>query len=361
MSETSKFKTFRDLKSVPKTLDQRTTSVSSSSSLPSTASSSSLSSNTSISIPKRNHSDISPIRDFQKVPNSIPRNLNLFRGKSKQVWDYLWSVSRGAINPSRTIRKSRKEIKEHTKLGSMVTVDAAIEHLESVGLLQVIPNIGSLGGNEYEIFTPEEIFPSTSISSIASSTSLTQKVDDLDELESSTSSITQIIEKKDSYSDTKTSFKDNAKNDDEPRAREGFSVMTQRLDAATKKITGKSVTKRDAESWGILADLLILELEVAAKRTGGVSSVPAFLTEVLRREFFASRQSSSSSAKSMKAKTDTVGKPNADAYEIKPLDPSGREAALEQLREFADDEFLQDFKKWYTSEDWEYFIEALKK
>jgi len=27
------------------------------------------------------------------------------------------------------------------------------------------------------------------------------------------------------------------------------------------------------------------------------------------------------------------------------------EAAVEQLREIAGDEFLQDFEKWYTSED----------
>jgi hypothetical protein len=39
------------------------------------------------------------------------------------------------------------------------------------------------------------------------------------------------------------------------------------------------------------------------------------------------------------------------SYEIKPLDKQGREAAVEQLREIAGDEFLQDFEKWYTSED----------
>jgi len=80
----------------------------------------------------------------------------------------------------------------------------------------------------------------------------------------------------------------------------------------------------------------------------------------LRRQFFAARQSPSS-AKPARAKTDTVGKPDAGAYEIKPLDQAGREAALEQLREFAEDEFLPDFRKWYTPEDWEYLTEALKK
>jgi len=158
-----------------------------------------------------------------------------------------------------------------------------------------------------------------------------------------------------------TSFKDNTKNDDDARVSETFLVMSKRLDAAVKKITGKGVSKVEAEKWGTLADLLILELEVAASRTDAVSSVPAFLTEVLRRQFFASRQHQLSAVKQSKVKTDTVGKPDPRQYKIKPLDTEGREAALEQLSEFADEEFLQDFKKWYTSEDWEWLMKQLEK
>ncbi len=99
-------------------------------------------------------------------------------------------------------------------------------------------------------------------------------------------------------------------------------------------------------------------MEIAVSRAGGVSSVPSFLTEVLRRQFFASRQKQSS-AKPSKVKTDTVGKPESGQYVIKPLDEKGREAALEQLREFADDEFLQDFKKWYVEEDWQWLMKEL--
>ena len=364
MSDVPKFKTFRDLKSVPKTEEKlptsisRITSISSISSTSSIPSSTTSSDTTSAGEPRKHKTEVSPIRDFQKVPNSIPRNLDLFRGKSKQVWDYLWSVSRGTINPSRTVRKSRKEIKENAKLGSMVTVDASIEHLEKVGLIKVIPNVGSLGGNEYEIYTPEEIDQTTtSISSIASYTSLTQKVDDLDVPESSTSSTTQTTENKPGYSGANTSFKDNTKNDDDG-AYAGFSIMIERLENASKKITGKSVTKREADAWGTLADLLILELEIAASRTDGVSSVPAFLTEVLRRQFFASRQQQSST-KPAKRKTDIIGKPDSSSYEIKPLDTKGRKSALEQLREFAGDDFLQDFKKWYTTEDWKWLMEQI--
>ncbi len=60
--------------------------------------------------------------------------------------------------------------------------------------------------------------------------------------------------------------------------------MTKRLDATVKKLTGKAASKNEAERWGILAELLILEMEAAVSRTGAISSAPAFLTEVLRRK-----------------------------------------------------------------------------
>ena len=105
-------------------------------------------------------SAVSPERDFQKVPNSVTRDAmtaRLFRGKSKQVWDYLWSVSRGAVVPSRTVRRSRPQIKDGAGFGSMGTVDASVSHLEAVGLIRVKTIVGESGGNEYEIFTPEEV------------------------------------------------------------------------------------------------------------------------------------------------------------------------------------------------------------
>src|ERR671912_69734 len=44
--------------------------------------------------------DIAPKRDFMKVANSITREAvpsGLFTGKSKQLYDYLYSLTRGAI------------------------------------------------------------------------------------------------------------------------------------------------------------------------------------------------------------------------------------------------------------------------
>src|ERR1044072_796483 len=198
-------------------------------------------------IAKKNIS-VAPERDFQRVPNSVTRQAlpnGLFKGKSKQVWDYLWSVSRGAINPVRIIKKSRREIKVGTGIGSMVTVDAAITHLAEIGLLQVLPSIGSLSGNAYEIFTPEEIgVSSPSISSISSTTSPTQKVDILDIPESSISSTTlssleSIISK-----DSKTSFKTITDDDDTHTL---FKEFNEVLLEVTKKILGERVQINDQE------------------------------------------------------------------------------------------------------------------
>ncbi len=131
MSDAPKFKTFRDLKSIPSSLPKgldSSTSISSSSSISSISSIPSTTSRLNSNRQKKSApvptSDISPIRDFQKVPNSVTRSAmaqGIFRGKSKQVWDYLWSASRGAINPTRIIRRSRKEIKEGSGLGSMIS------------------------------------------------------------------------------------------------------------------------------------------------------------------------------------------------------------------------------------------------
>ena len=101
----------------------------------------------------------------------------------------------------------------------MVTVDVALEHLENVGLIAVKPAIGSLTGNEYEVFTPEEA--STSTSSIASSSRITQKVDELDVPESGSTSTTQLIENSGGWGQPNTSFKTKDINTDDEENRKG--------------------------------------------------------------------------------------------------------------------------------------------
>lgn len=306
MSEEKKYITFKDLRTVankPET-SSASPSIASIASPSSITSKPSTTSNTSTSdLPAasgeiesppptesrpavRSVPSVAPERDFQRIPNSITRRAlpdGLFRGKSKQVWDYLWSVSRGAVVPTRTVRKSRREIKAGSGLGSMVTVDAALEHLQNVGIIAIRPSIGSLVGNEYEVFTPEEA--STRLPSITSSTSSTSPIQNLVHLDipdSSSTRRTQTTENTGGYSPPKTSFKTNTENDDD----EAFAKFAQVLQEAAKQVTGKRLNPSDKERLGELAELLATELKIAAARTTNVSSVPAFLTEHLRRRLW---------------------------------------------------------------------------
>jgi hypothetical protein len=303
----------------------------------------------------------SPKNDYTKVANSIAREAipdRLFKGMSKNTYDALYLKTRGAHNPVRKIRATKSDLLRWTGV-SDVTLDKHIRHLKSVGLVKVDFIIGSHNGNWYEVFIPEEIKQPHQPNQ-PNIPNIPQKVGGEPPNLVGGVGGGLLLENKDVIENLKTSLKTNTQSDDEARVSETFFALAKRFDEAAKKITGRGVSKSEAEKWANLADLLVLELEVAASRADGVSSVPAFLTEVLRRQFFASRQQQSS-AKTTKTKIDKLGKSESDSYEIKPLDEKGREAALEQLREFTGDDFLDDFKKWYTAEDWEWLKKELEK
>lgn len=287
MSEEKKYVTFRDLRTAvktdPKLADTEKvshTSTSSNTSATSKPSVARIPSTTSVSQIKESSkkSSIAPDRDFQRVPNSVTRRAipeGLFRGKSKQVWDYLWSVSRGAIIPVRSLRRSRREIKAGAGLGSMVTVDAALEHLEKIGLIKIKPAIGSLIGNEYEVFIPEET------TSTPSTPSLTQNVVELDILESGNTSATQTIDNNATSGKSKTSFKTNISDDETHTLSEFTDIL---LEAARCVVGGEPVdSEQERKRWNGLGKLLAEELKEAAQRTDAISSVPAFFTAHLRR------------------------------------------------------------------------------
>ncbi|MEW6128031.1 MAG: hypothetical protein AB1757_13405 [Acidobacteriota bacterium] len=317
MSEQKKYVTFRDLKELnppqsssiapakaqstkTKKITTSTPSISSISSSPSTSRIPSTSSKAKTVSDKKSFKpqaerdipqieSIAPERDFQRVPNSVTRQImasGVFKGKSKQVWDYLWSVSRGAINPVRIIKRSRKDIKNGSGIGSMVTVDAAITHLESIGLLRVLPSVGSLAGNSYEIFTPEEIAISyTSTSSTPSITSPTQKLDNLDILESSISSITLSSLKSEVSGHPNTLY--NTCIDDDIYTHTVEKEFARIILVCAEKILGEKIpiNPQEVSRWNECATLIATELENAAKNAKGISSVPAFLATHLRRSF----------------------------------------------------------------------------
>ncbi len=67
---------------------------------------------------------------------------------------------------------------------------------------------------------------------------------------------------------------------------EAYALLLSRFRQAVKEVTGRPSSPAEAERWGELAELLVTELKIAAGRTGTVSSVPAFLTEHLRRRLW---------------------------------------------------------------------------
>jgi hypothetical protein len=67
---------------------------------------------------------------------------------------------------------------------------------------------------------------------------------------------------------------------------EAYALLLSHLRQAVADVTGRESTPGEAERWGELAELLVTELKIAAGRTGSVSSVPAFLTEHLRRRLW---------------------------------------------------------------------------
>jgi hypothetical protein len=173
--------------------------------------------------------------------------------------------------------------------------------------------------------------------------------------------ITQTIENKDTYSDPKTSFKDNEYIDDEPAARRAIETM---LETEAKRITGNGLSKSDAKGLRDLAELLRMELEIATARTNSVSSVPSFLTEHLRRRLFGKTISEKRKVKAGKS-TDTNKPENAvEEYQAEPLSKVGREAVLKTMREFigkGQKQFVMSQRDSYTKNDWEWLIKQLEK
>lgn len=310
---------------------------------------------------------VSPERDFAKVANSIVREAvaqGLFIGKSKQIYDFLYLQTRGSIQAARSFRITKSNLMRGSDIGSERTLLKNLSHLKSVGLIKIREFDGQHGGNEYEVFLPEESHPTppTALTSRQSHYA-PQKVGTLPSVESGVGGVGQIQVNKDTYRDAKTSFKDNNTNDDEADAL--FSGFIEKFQTAAKKLTGAPLSKYEREKWERLADLLVLELEVAGRRTKNrVSSIPAFLTKVLSSKLLNQKPVEKHRNAKSNSKPDTVGKyyPELEGAddEIKPLSDESKEAALSFLQEFKNDkEFLDGYKKWYTEKDWQWLMKQV--
>jgi hypothetical protein len=155
------------------------------------------------------------------------------------------------------------------------------------------------------------------------------------------------------------SFKDKIKSDDE-----AFATLNELFAKACEKLTGKSPNKSQQENWKELAELLIMELEVASARTKSVSNVPAFLTEHLRRRLMPTKREA---PKSKSNKTSPIGKQQLsepiEQYQAEPLTEQGRESTLKAFDGYIEKgqkEFLMGLEDSYTKEDWKWLMKELK-
>jgi hypothetical protein len=228
-----------------------------------------------------------PARDFTRVANSIVREAvagGQFKGKSKQLYDYLYSQTRGYITPRYTARLTRTQIMAGAGIGSINTFMSHLAHLKEKGLLKVQFINGSQGGNYYTIYLPEEI-GSTDQYQVYQGYHQEYQYQELVGVPVSTSDtgdtgqlpLNSVI-----YGASKTSFK-TLEIDDELAS--ALSDLNRIFGEVTTSLTGHSPKAVDREQWAELAEVLVTELQIAATRTT-VSSVPAFLAEHLRRRLW---------------------------------------------------------------------------
>lgn len=232
---------------------------------------------------------VSPIRDFQKVPNSVTREAipsGLFKsGKCKQLYDALYSLTRGAIKPQRTVRINKPRLMKMAGIGTRQTLWQNLKHLEDVGLVETNVLLGEHGGNEYTVFLPDELptrSSPTSPTNMDYSYYSDQKVVPLVGIENSPTSPSSASINIESNETPKTLFKTKEKKiDDEPQA--AGSIMIEKINEAFKDFTGREINKSDDQKLAQIGELIAAEFVEAASRTKVVSDPAAFLLTHLRR------------------------------------------------------------------------------
>jgi hypothetical protein len=227
-----------------------------------------------------------PERDFTRVPNSVVRDAvpaGLFKGESKKLYDALYQRTRGAIVPRRSVRATQADLMDWAYV-SHNTLKAHIKHLSKVGLLKVHYVRGDNTGAEYEIFTPEEAPPTTHHPQTTQQPTTNQNLAPPTNQNSVLGGGGQGAEKSTTSENSKTSFKTNTERSDDDDATALADLYTA-LKQASKEITGRDLSPAERTRWRELAELLVTEAKIAAARTT-VSSLPAFLTEHLRRRLW---------------------------------------------------------------------------
>jgi hypothetical protein len=238
--------------------------------------------------PTPSTSSAAPARDFTRVANSIVREAvagGYFTGKSKQLYDCLYTLTRGAIVPKRSVTIPKPELMKRSGIGSERTLLKNVAHLKGIGLVEVGYTDGKHGGNEYTVHLPEEIglkAQPTARTPPTPPTTATPRhapadLPSVPPVESGVGDVGSGALDSMSSGESQTSFKTKDRSDDEPAA------LARLLGQAERELTGKNSGR--GEQWRELGEVLTAELKIAAGRTT-ISSVPAFLAEHLRRRLW---------------------------------------------------------------------------
>ena len=318
--------------------------------------------------PTKQQLQTSPKKDFTKVANSITRDAlpqGLFKGTSKGTYDALYQKTRGAIKPSRFIKARQSDLLIWTGV-SHNTLRNHLKYLEANGLIKIDYRLGDNQGAVYEVNLPEEI-------GHEKSTTPYHPLPPPTTYQNLGGPPTQHLvgggggilpENVGQNIAPNTSLK-TLNNDDEEIT--VFADFVKEISEASKRLTGKGIEKNERSKWGEVAKLLVMELELAAARTDTVSSVPAFLGEVLRRKLETKatpkRRESGKLSKQMQVGKPPVS-PEEETWEREPLSGEEKQKTLQVMKERKAEghiELVKSMEQTYTTEDWKWLMRELEK
>jgi hypothetical protein len=356
---------------------------------------------------------VAPENDFNKRANTLERDAlprGLFPGASKAIYDALYLRTLGAVDPTNMIQATRKQISSWAGVKNLKTVDVHLKKLVEKGIIKRSNFNGEQTGNYYEIYLPNKLDLAdqndpktvTTLSKPVVDSTLTIPLPypyhTLPNFWVGYGKGNLLENKRLSYIPLKTKNK----SDDEPAApnkfvdeffdekilsREadkiserdrqillsdaGFGALENAVNQLSKKLIGKELKSADNQKLKELAELLVMELEIAAARTDSISNVPAFLTEHLRRRLSRKTEDrttdenfdAKSAGKSSRSdKTVVAIDSDGEIYRAEPLSGPARETVLETMRQFVaagQREFVMGLADTYTAEDWKWLSENL--
>ncbi|HYG12014.1 MAG TPA: hypothetical protein VD835_18850 [Pyrinomonadaceae bacterium] len=223
--------------------------------------------------------DAAPKRDFTRVANSILREAvpaGAFTGKGKQLYDFLYSQTRGAIVPKMSARLRTERVIKAAGM-SRPTYKAHLARLVALGLIGVEEKVGEHGGNVFTVYLPEELGNSSKWGNQSKPTNSGKELEGQLGQESYSGNPSLSVTPSTISDTSKTLIKTKDHIDDD-------AALAELLKHLERELIGKNTAT--VQQWGELTELLLTELKIAAARTVSVSNVPAFLTEHLRRRLF---------------------------------------------------------------------------